>query len=45
MPTITLPAPSAPAPNVNYGTCRCVCPGCKSGNHCAQRVNNCGYVG
>lgn len=44
-PTIESPARVKPSTEPQaLGTCRCVCPDCKSGRHCGQRVNNCGYV-
>lgn len=39
--TITPPTPEM-APQ--YGSCRCVCPDCKSGRHCYNRATNCGIV-
>ena len=36
--------PLAISTPVALGTCRCVCPDCKAGRHCGQRVYGCGYV-
>lgn len=41
MPSLTIAPIFIP---VELGTCRCVCPGCKSGRHCNERANNCGNV-